>query len=207
MTIHPALAFSTWRRPRGTVFRLANSRSSVLEPVTVGRCGLDCTHEHCCAVAEHTHTSVQDAFTQTHSSAQDASTQSARTHSQAQDFSTWSSWTVLPRRRVRSKKRSRTPDLRLDTDDSYAAPLSRLTCPCRPVGRAPSFVLLTLCGSSWPPPHPSSTGSAARLPDAVRLRSPYRQGQAPTRDASTAPAGKQNASPPHSPPKQDASTA
>ena len=86
-------------------------------------------------------------FTQTHSSVQDAFTQS--------------SWTVLSRRRIRSKKCSRTPDPPLDTDDSYAGLLSRPS----PVnadrwGAPPSFVLLTLYGSSWPPAF-SCSGSAA----------------------------------------------
>ena len=75
-------------------------------------CGRDCAHERRCPNAGHTHSSVEDAFTQTHSSAQDAATQL--------------SWTVLPRRRICSEKRSRTPDPRRDIDDSYAG-LSRPT--------------------------------------------------------------------------------
>ena len=86
---------------------------------------------------------MANAFTQTHSSAQDASTRS--------------SWTILPRRRIRSKKRYRTADPRLDTEDSYAGP------PLSPLGAlpllCPCFVLLTLCGSSWSPA-PSRSGSA-----------------------------------------------
>ena len=47
--------------------------------------------------------------------------------SSAQDASTQSSWTILPSRRIRSKKRSRTPHPRLDIDDSRAGPPSRLS--------------------------------------------------------------------------------
>ena len=79
-----------------------------------------------------THCSVQGASTQTHSSTQDASTQPVQTHSSAQDAATQSSWTILPRRRIHSKKRSRTPDSRLDIADSHAdsLSLSPYTCQC-----------------------------------------------------------------------------
>ena len=137
---------STWRRPRNTVFRLADCSSTVLESVAVGRCGHDCAHELRCSFAGHTPLS-SGCLSQAHGSAQGTSTPSSST--------------ILPRRRIRSKG-PRTPDWTLRT----------LTLvQCRPVGNAPSSVLLALCRSTLSP-FSSLTRRATSLPSALRLCPP-----------------------------------
>ena len=186
----PALAFSTWHReaqsfdlPTAVQKSWYPSPSAAANPTV--RMNTD-------APLRDTHTSVQDAHAQTHSSAQDAPTQSVQTHSSAQDASTQLSWTILPRRRACSKKRSKTPD------DSYAGPLSRSS----PVNAGRREALPLLCSSRFagppglPPPPSLEVQQHHQVPfDLIPSRAkPPRSPQ--TQDASTAPAGKHNASPP-----------
>ena len=157
------------------------------------------------APLQDTHTHIGSGCLHTDSqSAQDTSTQSAHTNSSAQDASTQLSWTALPRRRICSKKRSRTPDPRRDTHDSYAGPLSR-----------PTLVNV----DRWDaPPHLCSSRLAGRpglLPSPTRdvlpselipsKAKPPRASQA--HDTSTANAATSTVSPPSGPLVQQTSTA
>ena len=163
---HSTLAFSTWRRPRGTVYWPTAAQQSRCQPPSAAANAPVPMNTN--APLQDTRSSVQDAFAQTHSSAQDTSTQSVQTHSSAQDPSTQLSWTIQSRRRISSKKRSRTPDPRLD---SYASPLSRPS----PVNAGQWAAPPLLCSSRFagPPGLPPP-------PDAVRLRSTHYPSQAAT---------------------------
>ena len=135
MAVHFALAFSTWRRPRGTVFRLANSSSTVLFSVAFGRCELDCAHEHRCSVAGHTQLSPR-----------------TRPH---RDTARLKTPRLSHRHDVASVPRSAAgpPDPRLDTFTlvlSVAPHLSVLAGGTRPLSFAPHAVRVSLASPTPP---------------------------------------------------------
>ena len=148
MSAHPTLAFSTWRRPRGTVFRLANSTPTVQVSAAVGRCECAFAHEHRWPVAGHTQLSPGCLWTDTQLGARrldsvcsDPQPRSRRFHPVVLDHPT--AKTHLFQEALQ--------------DPGHASGLLRrscfspLTCQCWPAGRDPSFVFLTFCGSSRPP--------------------------------------------------------
>ena len=109
MATHPALAFSTWSRTCGTVFRLANSSTTVWHQSPSATLN-PTVPINAAAPSQDTHSSVQDVFTWTHSSAHGASAQFVLSGTSALDASAQLSWSTLPRRHTCSKKHSRTSD-------------------------------------------------------------------------------------------------